>query len=118
LKKAKRKEQDPIKAERIRETIRNMENQLRSTDELNAEIEAKAELRQENIKRMNEGANPIYLNRSKPIFGYSLLIPFILEQLKSKIMEKRFDKIKSKGSMKKYLKKRKVKALKKGLNVD
>lgn len=41
-----------------------MENQLRSADETNAEIEAKAELREENIRRMNEGMKPIYLNRS------------------------------------------------------
>jgi len=103
LKKAGRKEKNPDKADRIRETARNLENQLRSTDEVNAEIEAKAELRRENIRRMNEGANPVYLNR---------------KQMKSKIMEKRFEKIKSGGNMKRYLKKRKVKALKKGLDVE
>lgn len=67
LKNSYRKEsgKNPIKAERIRESIRDLENQLRSTDEVNAEIEAKAELRQQNIQRMNEGKQPIYLNRSE-----------------------------------------------------
>ncbi|KAI6189675.1 Ribosomal RNA processing protein 36-like protein, protein [Aphelenchoides bicaudatus] len=90
MKKSVRKEQDPNKAGRM-------------PDETNAEIEARAELRQQNIKRMNEGSNPIYLNRN---------------QFKSKVMEKRFEKIKAKGGMKKYLKKRKVKAFKKGLDVE
>lgn len=103
MKKAYRNEQNPNKAERLRNTIRDIENQLRSADETNAEIEAKAELREQNIRRMNEGMKPIYLNRKK---------------LQTKVMEKRFEKIKSKGSIKTYLKKRKVKAFKKGLNVD
>lgn len=67
MKKAHRKElgQNAQKAGHIKEKIRNLENQLRSTDEVNAEIEAKAELRQGNIQRMNEGKQPVYLNRSE-----------------------------------------------------
>lgn len=49
----------------MRETIRNLENQLRSADEVNAEIEAKSELRKQNIQRMNRGTNPIYLNKGE-----------------------------------------------------
>ncbi|KAI6186841.1 RRNA biogenesis protein RRP36 [Aphelenchoides besseyi] len=105
LKKAYRKElkEDAERAEQIRESARKLENQLRTADEINAELEAKSEIRQENIKRMNEGKRPIYLNA---------------KQMKTKIMEKRFDKVKAKGNVKGYLKKRKEKALKKGVNVD
>ncbi|KAI6213787.1 RRNA biogenesis protein RRP36 [Aphelenchoides besseyi] len=104
-KKAYRKEvgEDGERAEQIRESARKLENQLRTADEINAELEAKSEIRQENIKRMNEGKRPIYLNA---------------KQMKTKIMEKRFDKVKAKGNVKGYLKKRKEKALKKGINVD
>ncbi|KAI6228716.1 RRNA biogenesis protein RRP36 [Aphelenchoides fujianensis] len=101
LKRAQREAQraEPEKAAEIREAIRTLENQIRATDEQNAEFEAKSELRAENIRRMNEGKRPIYLNN---------------KQMKTKIMEKRFDKVKEQGNVKGYLKKRKERQLKRG----
>ncbi|KAI6239219.1 RRNA biogenesis protein RRP36 [Aphelenchoides fujianensis] len=101
LKRAQREAQraEPEKAAEIREAIRTLENQIRATDEQNAEFEAKSEVRAENIRRMNEGKRPIYLNN---------------KQMKTKIMEKRFDKVKEQGNVKGYLKKRKERQLKRG----
>lgn len=89
--------------DRIRETIKVMENQVRASEDQRAEIETRAEIRAENIKRLRAGQKPLLLNR---------------KQMRVRVMEKKFDKIKEGGSAKQYVKKRRVKAIKKGLDVD
>ncbi|CAD5232041.1 unnamed protein product [Bursaphelenchus xylophilus] len=86
----------------VNETIKVMENQIRNTEDKRAEIETRAELRQSNIERLRSGKKPIFLNRN---------------QLKAKIMEKRFEKLKQTGKAKSYVSKQRTKAQKKGLDV-
>lgn len=76
LKNGLREESDPYEAGRISEAIKTLKNQLRSADDIAAEIEIKAELREENIRRMNEGKNPHYLNQSEQPFNLDYIESF------------------------------------------
>lgn len=54
---------DPEAQQQARETIRVMENQVRAAQDQSAEIEARAELRTDNIRRLRAGQKPVFLNR-------------------------------------------------------
>ncbi|CAD5224212.1 unnamed protein product [Bursaphelenchus okinawaensis] len=87
----------------VKEVIKVMENQIRTAEDKSDEIETRAELRKTNIDRLRSGKKPIFLNKN---------------QLKTKVIEKRFDRLKKTGKAKTYVMKKKTKAFKKGVDVE
>ncbi|KAI1720790.1 rRNA biogenesis protein RRP36 domain-containing protein [Ditylenchus destructor] len=91
LKKAYRtaRREDPEKAARIKTNILRLENQQKSVENSKLFKEVRAELRQQNIERMNQGLKPVYLNN---------------QEMKKYYMEKKLSKMSSSsGNMRPYL---------------
>ncbi|KAI1719356.1 rRNA biogenesis protein RRP36 domain-containing protein [Ditylenchus destructor] len=91
LKKAHRtaRREDPEKAARIKTNILRLENQQKSVENSKLYKEVRAELRQQNIERMNQGLKPLYLNN---------------QEMKKHYMEKKLGKMSSSsGNMRPYL---------------
>ena len=76
----------------LKETVRRLGQQLASTREKKFWNDAKKELHEKNIERMNSGQGPVYVNNKK---------------MKELIQEKRIQYRKKTGTLKKYEKKMK-----------
>ncbi|KAH7697357.1 Protein T22H9.1 [Aphelenchoides avenae] len=100
LKKARRsaRAEDPTEAERIKTAIRRLENQKRSAEEAEMMRETRAELRKENIERMNQGRKPVYLNN---------------KELKKRFLEKKFERIRDQGKLESYMQRKERRLAKK-----
>lgn len=61
------KRADPQKAERIKLNLLRLENQQKSSENTKMMQDLRAELRKENIERMNKGQKAIYVNNGGSI---------------------------------------------------
>jgi len=85
------KREDSVRAERIKESLKKLENQERSMAEKKRIKETLKTLRNENMERMRSGLKPRYLRRA---------------ELKMMNMQKKFDELQSTGRLDSYVKRK------------
>uniref|UniRef100_A0A0N5AAR8 rRNA biogenesis protein RRP36 n=1 Tax=Syphacia muris TaxID=451379 RepID=A0A0N5AAR8_9BILA len=90
------KEIDPLKAEKIKETLKRMRDRERTKEELQRRKMVISELRHENNERLRQGMKPIFKTR---------VLFYIAAEVRKKILERKFNDLKRSNKLSKYLKK-------------